>query len=303
MVVDVASIRGAAGVAEVSIRTERPTLIGPFSWSSGATEGCSADQELAVGREAKFTPETALLSPQFETNGSDVVFVNLGKGLGVAGPGLFLDVKVDSSGAQGCLRLPLTAAGTETLWQAGAAPWVVSFGLRLEDPLSTLEGTGGRVTTELRVLRPVGPVRAFVGFTLGGATCRGANCPPLDSSADGEDTETPGVFFHFGGEVGLERRIGIGRRSLGVTLGGSLTYFHLGAPPGYADGKNLGVGGPFAALALFGPAGDIVPGFSPAARRGSSGPEILVARQTAFGRGPTETAWLVGFGWRFEFTN
>jgi hypothetical protein len=86
-------------------------------------------------------------------------------------------------------------------------------------------------------------------------------------------------------------------------VGGSLSFFHLGAPPDYGAGKNAGVGGPFASLTLFGPRGDIVPRFKPTARRGSSGPEIFVARQTAFGRGPTESAWVGGFGWRFEITN
>jgi hypothetical protein len=29
----------------------------------------------------------------------------------------------------------------------------------------------------------------------------------------------------------------------------------------------------------------------------------MLARETAFGRGPTETAWLAALGYRFEFTN
>jgi hypothetical protein len=298
---DIVSIRGPAGMAELSIRSQQPTLIGPISWSSGAAESCSAAAALDVGRDLHFDLDTTLPA-QFESNGSDVVFVNLGKGLGVAGPGRFLDVAVNSGQVQGCLRLPLTAAGTETLWRADRVPRIIGLGLRLESPLSRLEGTGLRLATELRVLHQVGPVRAFFGFTLGGAGCRGADCPPLDFS-DEDDQESSGLFFHVGGEVGLERRMSLGRWSLGVTLGGSLAYFHLGAHAGYAAGKNLGVGGPFASVTLFGPKGDVVPGFSPTARRGSHGPEIFAARQTAFGRGPTESAWLAGLGWRLEFTN
>ena len=83
-------------MAEISIRTERPTQVGPFSWSSGAAESCSATQTLAVGRDENFTVDTAIATP-FETNGNDVVFVNLGKGLEIAHPGLFLDVAIARS--------------------------------------------------------------------------------------------------------------------------------------------------------------------------------------------------------------
>jgi len=34
-----------------------------------------------------------------------------------------------------------------------------------------------------------------------------------------------------------------------------------------------------------------------------SGPELFVHRLTAFARGPTESAWVIGLGWRIEGTN
>jgi hypothetical protein len=299
--VDIVSLRGPAAMAELSIRTARPARIGPVSWSPGDAESCSASQALAVGREVNFDDQAALPTP-FEMGGNDVVFVNLGPGLALARPGLYLDVKVDTGEAEGCMRLALTAAAGETLWQASRTPWIVGLGLRFEDPLGPLEGTGARIAAEVRVLHAVGPVRAFFGFTLGGATCRGDSCPGSDvqGSSDGENA---GLFFHTGGEAGLERLIALGQWSLGITLGGRLAYFHLGAPAGYAAGTNAGVGGPFASLTLFGAGGDVVPGFAPPARRGSSGPELFIERETAFGRGPTESAWVAGFGWRLEFTN
>jgi hypothetical protein len=64
----------------------------------------------------------------------------------------------------------------------------------------------------------------------------------------------------------------------------------------------VGVAGPFASLTLFGPRAELIPGFTPPAHRGAHGPELIVQRLTAFGRGPTESAWAIGVGWRIEGT-
>src|SRR6185369_6873670 len=48
--VDVLSIRGAAREAEVAIRTQQLTLIGPVSWTTGDRESCSATQALPIAR-------------------------------------------------------------------------------------------------------------------------------------------------------------------------------------------------------------------------------------------------------------
>jgi hypothetical protein len=300
---DIVSVRGAAGLVELAIRTQQPTQVGPITWTTGANESCSSTQALAIRHDAQVTLEPSELINVIEVRDRDTVFVNIGKGVEVAQPGIYLDVKVDTGQAQGCLRLALTATGKEILWQADRTPWVVNLGLGFATPLTSLEGTGTRVTTEVRVLHPLGPIRGFFGFTIGGAGCRGDNCPPLDFSNNDDEQEAAGLFFQTGGEAGIERRFPLGRWSLSVTAGGRLAYFHLGSLPGYTAGKNAGVGGPFASLTLFGPSGDVVPGFSPPARRGSSGLELMVARETAFGRGPTETAWLAALGYRFEFSN
>ncbi len=301
--VDIVSVRGPAGLVELAIHAEQPAQIGPITWTTGANESCTSTQALAIRHDTQITLEPSELVTVIEVKNSDTVFVNIGKGVAVAQPGVYLDVKADTGQAQGCLRVPLTATGNEILWQADHSPWTVSLGIGLATPLASLEGTGTRVTIEVRVLRPLGPVRGFFGFTLGGAGCRGDDCPPLDFSNNDDEQESSGLFFHTGGEAGLERRLALGRWSLGITAGGRLAYFHLGSIPGYTAGKNAGAGGPFGSLTLFGPSGDSVPGFSPPARRGSSGLELLVARETAFGRGPTETAWVASLGWRFEFTN
>src|SRR5262245_42064534 len=299
--IDVVSIRGAAHEAEVAIRTQQPTLIGPISWSAGDKESCSSANALPVGYRGD-NGELALIPEAFEVNGAHVVFVQLGTDMAIAQPGLFLDLKVDTSAAQGCVRTPLTAAGTETRWRAERSPWALSAGLRWDTPLQPLEGTGARLSLEFRALFPVGPLRLFYGFLLGGATCRGGDCPSFEYFEDGDSSGPAGLFFHIGGEAGIERRVPIGRWSTALTLGGSIAEFHLGARPDYAGEQNAGVAGPFASLTLFGPRAEIIPGFTPPARRGAHGPELFVQRVTAFGRGPTESAWVVGFGWRVEGT-
>jgi hypothetical protein len=298
--IDIVSVRGAAHEAEVEIRTQQPTLIGPASWSTGDRESCSSTQALSVSEH----PQPDVVSPvpnAFEVNGAAVVFVALGSGREMAQPGLFLDFKVDTGGAQGCLRTPLTAAGAETLWRTERRPWALSAGLRFDTPLEPLAGTGARVSAEFRALFPVGPLRLFYGVILGGASCRGAGCPAVELGDD-EDGGIAGLFFHIGGEAGIERRVPVGRWSLSFTAGGSISEFHLGAPSDYTGGKNAGVVGPFASVTLFGPGAEIIPGFAPPPRRGAHGPEIIFQRLTAFGRGPTESAWAVGLGWRIEGT-
>jgi hypothetical protein len=298
--IDVVSIRGAGHQAEVEIRTQQPALIGPASWSTGDRESCSSPQALPVSQQ----PQADVLTPlpnAFEVNGAEVVFVALGSGRELAQPGLFLDFKVDTGAAQGCLRAPLTATGSETLWRAERRPWALSAGLRFDTPLEPLEGTGARVSAEFRALFPVGSLRLFYGVILGGASCRGADCPTVQAGDD-EDGGIAGLFFHIGGEAGIERRVPVGRWSLSFTVGGSISEFHLGAPSDYTAGKNAGVAGPFASLTLFGPRAEIIPGFAPPARRGAHGPEIIVQRLTAFGRGPSESAWALGVGWRIEGT-
>ena len=299
VLVDVMSIRGAAHEAEVSIRTQQSTLIGPVSWSTADKESCSSTQALPIVNH----PESGIaqrIPDAFEVNGAGVVFVQLDIGREIAQRGLFLDFKVDTGDARGCLRVPLTASGSETLWRAEGRPWSLSAWLRFDTPLEPLEGTGSRLSTEFRALFPVGRFRLLYGIIVGGATCRGGNCPPLEAYGDDENGGVSGLFFQIGGELGIERRIPMGRWSLAITAGGSISEFHLGAPPDYGGGRNVGVAGPFASLTLFAPRPDLIPGFDPPAGRASHGPEIFVQRLTAFGRGPTESAWALGFGWRIE---
>jgi hypothetical protein len=298
--VDIVSIRGAAHEAELAIRVQQPTLIGPVSLSTADKESCSAPGALPVGYRTEgsdFSP----IDDAFEVNRAEVVFVELPSGAEIARPGLFLDVKVDTASEQGCLRMPLTAAGAETLWRAERMPWTLSAGLRFDTPLSSLEGTGSRLSAEFRVLFPVGPLRLLYGLTFGGATCRDGGCPSV--GADSNDGAFSGLFGHAGAELGVERRMAIGPRwSLAVTAGGSISIFHLGAPSDYMGERDAGVAGPFASLTLFVPRPDIVPGFAPTARRGAHGPELFIQRVTAWSRGPTESAWVAGFGWRVEGT-
>ena len=301
ILVDVMSIRGAAHEAEVSIRTQQSTLIGPVSSSAGDKESCSSSQPLPID----YHPEsnvTQRIPDAFEVNGGVIVFVQLGGGREVAQRGLFLDFKVDTGDVQGCLRAPLTAAGSETLWRDEHRPWSLSAGLRFDTPLEPLEGTGSRISAEFRALFPVSRFRLLYGIVIGGATCRGGDCPALESYGDDENGGIAGLFFHVGGELGIERRIPIGRRSLSFTAGGSIAWFRLGARPDYAGDTNAGVAGPFASLTLFLPRSELIPGLDPPAGRGTHGPEIFVQRLTAFGRGPTESAWTLGFGWRIEGT-
>ncbi len=298
--VDVVSIRGAAHEAEAVIRSQQAMTIGPVSWASGDVAPCTATHVLPVGR--KVSDELTLLPDQFQTaSADDIVFVQMKTDSGLARRDLFLDFKVDTGEAQGCLRVPLTAAGDETLWRADRRPWSLNAGFRVDEPLGRLEGTGLRLSLSFRALFPVGPVRPFFGFSFGVAGCRGADCPPV-SFSDNEDEGSQGFFGTFGGELGVERRTPIGRWSISLALGGNLSVFHLGAPPDYPGDTNAGVGGPFASLTLFGPGADAIPGFSPTARRGAHGPELYFARQIAFGRGPNESAWVAGFGWRVEGT-
>jgi hypothetical protein len=296
--VDIVSIRGAAHEAEVSIRSQEPTMIGPISWARGDTEPCSSTHSLAVGRKTE--GEMAWLPRPFSTErADDVVFVKMSSAEELTQRGLFLDFKSESPQAQGCLRVPLTAAGDETLWRADRRPWSLNLGIRVDNPFSRLEGTGLRFVLAFRALFQLGPVRPFFGVTTGLAGCRGADCPPV-TFADDEDEESTGLFGHIGGEVGLERRFPIGSRSLSAAVGGNLSVFGLGAPPDYPGEKTAGVGGPFVSLTMLGSRGDTLPGFSPPTRPWAHGPELYFARQIAFGRGPTESAWVAGLGWRIE---
>jgi hypothetical protein len=297
--VDIVSVRGAAHEAEIAIRAQQPTLIGPVSVSTADKESCSSPDALPVGHRADGS-DFSRIDDAFEVNRAEVVFAELPSGAEIARPGVFLDLKVDTGSEQGCLRMPLTAAGTETLWRAERAPWTLSAGLRFDTPLSSLEGTGSRLSAEFRALFPVGPVRLLYGLTFGGATCRGGDCPSVGT--DSNDGAFAGLFGHAGAELGVERRMPIGRWSLSVTAGGSIAIFHLGAPSDYPGEQDAGVAGPFASLTLFVPRADIIPGFAPTARRGAHGPELFIQRVTAFGRGPTESAWVAGFGWRIEGT-
>jgi hypothetical protein len=303
VLIDLVSIRGAGDKAEVLLRTRQPTLIGPVSWASGDQEFCSSELSLAVGRDARVA-EGEQAPPSFETNGEQTVFVDLSSGPRLAGPNLFLDFKIDTGSVQGCLRLPLTAAGDQTLWRAHSAPWSVSLGARIDHPLASLGGTGARGTAELRVLRPLGPVRGFFGVTTGVASCRGASCPPVDSG-DGEDDGASGMFVHVGGELGLDRRFALNQRwTLAAALGANVSVFHVSAPADWGGDKAATVAGPFASLTLFGLGNERpLPGFTPEARGAASGPELFIHRLTAFNRGPTESAWVIGFGWRVEGTN
>jgi hypothetical protein len=297
--VDLVSIRGAAHEAEVAIRTQQPTLIGPMTLSTADKESCSSTEALTVGTRTDGS-DFARISDAFEVQSSEVVFVELGPSAAVARPGVFLDMKVDTSADRGCLRVPLTAAGGETLWRAERNPSSLSAGVRFDTPLSALGGTGARLSFEFRALFPVGPLRLLYGVTFGGATCRGSDCPDFDTS--GDDGEIAGLFGHGGVEVGVERRMPIGRWSLSATLGGSISVFRLGAPDDYRGDRTAGVAGPSVSLTLLGSGADLIPGFVPAAHRGANGPELFLQRLTAFGRGPTESAWVIGLGWRIEAT-
>ena len=305
VMVDVVSVRGAADKAEVLVRTQQPTFIGPVALSSPDHESCHDELPIQpVGRDVRVA-EGEQAPPSFVVNGTETVFVDLSGPARPEGPNAFLDIRVDTVTQRGCLRVPLTAAAADqTMWRAGSLPWSVSMGAHLAHPLGPLGGTGARFTTELRAIRDLGPVRGFFGFTLGIAGCRGGLCPP-ESLDKGEDEGATGVFLHYGGEVGLDRRFRLGANlTLAATLGGNISSFHVSAPADWPGDRSGGVVGPFASLTLFGLRGDsAIPGFSPEARRLHSGPELFVSRLTAFGRGPTESAWVVGFGWRLEGTN
>jgi hypothetical protein len=301
--IDIVSIRGALEKAEVLLRTDQPALIGPVSLSSGDRESCSSEMSLAVGRDVHVA-EGEQAPPTFEITGTQTVFVDIGEPPRPPGQDLFLDFKVVSGGHEGCMRLPLTA-GDQTMWRAESPPWAGGFGLRVDHPLAPLGGTGARVTLEARAIRPLGPVRGFFGFTLGVAGCRGVGCPP-ETLDQGEDDGVTGVFGHFGGELGVDRRFQLGRRwTLVAALGGSVSAFHVSAPPGWIGDQNATVAGPFASLTLFGLGGDDgkIAGLTPDARRLRGGPELFVQRLTAFNRGPTESAWVIGIGWRAEATH
>lgn len=300
VLIDVVSVRGAAAKAEVLLRTQQPTLIGPVSWSPSDHDHCGSELSLSVGRDVRVA-EGEHAPPSFEINGEQTVFVDLQSGPKLTGQNLFLDFKVDTGSLQGCLRLPLTAADDRTLWRAQSAPWSVSFGLRFDHPLAPLAGTGARGTLEVRAIRPLGPVRGFFGFTGGFASCRGAECPPDDNN----DEQATGVFGHVGGELGVDRRFALNRRwTLAAALAGNVSWFRVSAPADWPGDKTAGVAGPFASLTLLGFGGDgPIAGFAPEARGAESGPELFVHRLTAFGRGPTETAWVIGFGWRVEGTH
>jgi hypothetical protein len=294
--VDVIAIRGLTDETKLSIRSQGPTLIGPISWSTGAGAACSATGTMPVGRPRG--EDLVRLPETFETvAAADVVFVELGPKSALAQRGLFLDVKVATPTAEGCLRVPLTAAAGETLWRADGASWSLSAGLRVDAPWSRLAETGTRVSATFRTLVWVGPVRPFFGVSVGAAGCRGADCPEVASG--GDDEQTHGIFGHVGAEAGLERSFPLGRWSLSLALGGSIADFKLGAPEGYPGDRHVGVAGPFTSLTFFFPR-DVVPGFVPENHGGGHGPELFVARQIAFGRGPTETAWVTGLGWRIE---
>jgi hypothetical protein len=305
--VDIKSIRGPADQAELSLRSQQPALIGPVSWSPGDRPSCTSKDELLIRLppgEAPGSPDLGQeLGSRIVSTGDDVVLVDLGGGAELTRPGLFLDVKVDTGEQAGCLRLALTAAGGETLWRAAHAPWTLTLGVRFDDPLASAEGLGARVMVETRVVRELGRLRPFFGVLAGSATCRGADCPPVEAPLDEViDGQGSGLFVLYGGEAGIERQVALGRWALGLTVGGALMGFHLGTQDGYVGARNGGVVGPFASVSLFGRGGGTLPGFAPALRRWSAGPELFVQRQTAFGRGPTQSAWLLGLGWRFEVT-
>ena len=289
--IDIVSMRSGGQEAEVAIRTERPTLIGPVSLSAADVESCSTAEAVPVGRPA--APDgVGLLPPSFETNGTSRVMVKLNARRNLSQPGLFLDFKVDNSVEQGCLRLPVTAAAGETLWRANSAPWLVSLGVHLGHPLGPLQRTGGRITLEMRMIRPIGPVGPFFGFMVGTAGCRG-DCPELRL-----DHEPSGIFSHLGGQAGIEAQFAIRRLAFAAALGGTLSWLHLGAPSDFPGSRDVGVAGPFATLTAFGLTTDPIPGFSPPVRPYTHGPEFFVHRLTAFGSGPRESAWVAGFGWR-----
>src|SRR3954464_7222528 len=93
--VDLVSIRGAAHEAEIAIRTQHPTLIGPITLSTADKESCSSTEALPVGTRIEGS-DFARISDAFEVQSADVVFVELGASAAVARPGLFLDLKVDT---------------------------------------------------------------------------------------------------------------------------------------------------------------------------------------------------------------
>lgn len=289
--IEIVSVRSGGQEAEVSIRTARSTLIGPVSASVGDVESCRSREELRVARPDASDGADALPS-SFRTNGENTVVVKLNARPELFRPGMFLDFQVDTSVDQGCLRLPLTAAAGETLWRADRRPWLVSLGFHIDHPFGPLQRTGARVALEMRVIRPIGPVGPFFGFAVGTAGCRG-DCPELRL-----DHEPSGLFSRLGGQMGIEARFAIGSLGFATALGGSLSWLHLGAPGAFPGDRDVGLGGPFATLTAFGRATDPIPGFSPAVRPYTHGPELFVHRLTAFGSGPRESAWVAGLGWR-----
>ena len=258
------------------------------------------------GRTRRPLAEGDHAPPSFAINGAETVFVDLGGPARPAGPNPFIDIRVDTGSQQGCIRVPLTAAGDQThVARATSPPWSLSLGAAHRSPAGAARRHRRARHQEVRALRPLGPVRGFFGFTLGVAGCRGADCPPESPQQRSEDETTTGVFGHSASSwawTAASSSAGAGRwpRRWAATSRSSTSA----RPTDWPGDQSGAVAGPFASLTLFGLGGDdsAIPGFVPEARRLRSGPELFVHRLTAFGRGPTESAWVMGFGWRIEGT-
>jgi hypothetical protein len=297
---DIAMIRGPAREAVVVIRAaERQRLFVAQLANPGAPP-CESLNELAVRARDPAVPP---IDPLFTHPGaSDVFVVTLPTAISaLARPGLSLDLAVgDAVGDKEgwCLRLPLTAAGTDVLWRRSQPGWSIGASVRFDAPLSSTARVGIGWTGEMRFLHPLGPLSAFGALTFGFAGCRG-DCPPFDLAGDGEDFTLLGLFGRLGLEAGFERQVPLHGWTLSLVAGGSATLAHLSAADDFVGPREELLAGPFAALRLEVPRASI-PGFSPVLVPLSRGPELFAAYEIASGRGPEPAGWRLGIGWAFQ---
>jgi hypothetical protein len=293
---EIAMIRGPARQAVVMVRAAERQELFVAQLASPGTPACASLNELPLHAMDQAVPPTDQL--QTHPGASDIFVVTLPPAiLALAHPGLSLDLAV---GAQEgwCLRLPLTAVGTEVLWRRSKPGWSMGASLRLDAPLSSTAPVGIGWTGELRFLHPLGPLSPFGAITFGVAGCRG-ECPPLGFQGDSNDLTLSGVFGRLGLEAGVERQVPLGGWRLALVAGAAATLAHLSADPGYVGPREALLVGPFAALRLEIPHAKI-PGFSPDLVPLSSGPELFAAYEIPSGRGSEPGGWRLGIGWAFQ---
>ena len=212
--------------------------------------------------------------------------------------GLTMDLSFED-GATGCVRFPLTAAGSEILWQGGRG-WGGSGHLRIEWPIASAGGIGGGLTAEMRFTRPVqlgGEWRLSLALPFGWVGCRGA-CPDVDFHSDEKNAFITGIFYHVGAAASVARVVSAGRWTLLPAVGIRASVYLLGAFADYGGDRVATGVGPFVGLGLLPWRRPSPPGFRPAPTA-RSGFELTFGALGAYGRPPGGTVWLLGLGWTF----